>query len=137
MSAVIALILNALTGGLLKAWQAKLSADSDEKRAIADAAIADIKAQSEAKRNQADVIKTGMGYPVFWIAWAIAAIPTAAWHGWGMLDSLVYAGTVLPDVATLPPQLKEYADKVWDSIFYSGAAVGSAHLIASAIRGRR
>lgn len=134
---MIALILNAMTGGLLKAWQAKLTADSDEKRVIADAAIADIRAQMEIKRAQADVIKTGMGYPVFWIAWAIAAIPTAAWHGWGMLDSLVYAGTVLPDVAALPPQLKEYADKVWDSIFYSGAAVGSAHLLASAIRGRR
>jgi len=50
---MIALILNALTGGLLKAWQAKLTADSDEKRLIADAAIADIKAQSEARQHAA------------------------------------------------------------------------------------
>lgn len=134
---MIALILNALSGGLLKAWQAKLTADTDEKRLIADAAIADIKAQSEARREQADVIKTGMSYRVFWVVWFMAAFPTALWYGWGMFDSTFYEGTVLPDVAALPPQLKEYADKVWDNIFLSGAAVGSAHVIASAIRGRR
>lgn len=132
---MIALILNALTGGLLKAWQAKLAADSDEKRLIADAAIADLHAQIEARRTSADVVTAGMQHRMFWIAWSIAAIPTAAWHGWGMMDSLTNG--YLPDVAALPPQLKEYADVVWKNIFYSGAVGVGATAIASAIRGRK
>lgn len=132
---MIAIILNALTGGLLKAWQAKLAADSDEKRLIADAAIADLHAQIEARRTAADVVTAGMQHRMFWIAWSIAAIPTAAWHGWGMMDSLTNG--YLPDVAALPPQLKEYADVVWKNIFYSGAVGVGATAIASAIRGRK
>lgn len=137
MIALVRMILNALTGGLLRVWEKKIDADSDEKRLIADAAIADIKAQAELRKEQADVIKTGMSYRVFWVVWFMAAFPTALWYGWGLLDTTIYEGAVLPDVATLPPQLKEYADKVWDNIFLSGAAVGSAHVIASAIRGRK
>jgi hypothetical protein len=83
----------------------------------------------------AGVVKAGMQFPMFWVAWSIAAIPTCVWFGWGMLDSTLNGD--LPDVAALPPQLKEYADVVFGNIFYSGAALGGAQVIASAIRGRK
>ena len=72
-----------------------------------------INASREAAANSeaAGVVKAGMQFPLFWVAWSIAALPTAAWFGWGMADSL-FNGT-LSDVAALPPQLKEYADIVF------------------------
>ena len=39
-------------------------------------------------------------------------------------------------MATLPPQLKEYADIVWSNIFYAGGAVAGAQIIAGAVVGR-
>jgi hypothetical protein len=90
-------------------------------------------------QTQANVIVAGMSHRMFWVAWSIAAIPTAAWYGWGMLDSL--ANGALPDVAALPPQLKGYADTVWQNIFYTGAGVagvtGAAGIVAGAIARRK
>lgn len=91
--------------------------------------------QAAANAEAAGVVKAGMQFPMFWVAWSIAAIPTCVWFGWGMLDSTLNGD--LPDVAALPPQLKEYADVVFGNIFYSGAALGGAQVIASAIRGRK
>jgi len=91
--------------------------------------------ESALNAEAASVVKAGMQFPLFWVAWSIAAIPTCIWHGWGMMDSTLNGA--LPDVASLPPQLKEYADIVFGNIFYSGAALGGAQVIASAIRGRK
>lgn len=89
--------------------------------------------------NQADIIKTGMQHRMFWVVWTIAAMPLAAWFAWGTLDTL--SNGALPDVATLPPQLKEYADSVWQNVFYTGGAVagvtGVANIIGNAIVARR
>lgn len=90
--------------------------------------------ETAAEAQAAAVVMAGMKHRMFWVAWSIAAVPTAAWFGWGMLDSL--ANGLLPDVAALPPQLKEYADIVFGNIFYSGAALGGAQLIAGALRSR-
>lgn len=85
-----------------------------------------------------DVVTAGMQHRMFWVAWSLAAIPTSAWYGWGLLDSL--ANGALPDVAALPPQLKAYADIVWGNIFYAGGAVagatGAATIIGRAISRR-
>lgn len=91
-------------------------------------------AEANAREQAVKVITTGMQHRAFWVAWSIAAVPTAAWFGWGMLDSL--CNGALPDVAALPPQLLRYADVVFANIFYSGAVVGGAGMIANAIRGR-
>ena len=95
-----------------------------------------IKAEAQTKliEAQASVISTGMQHRMFWVPWSIAAIPTAAWFGWGMLDSLFNGA--LPDVAALPPQLRAYADVVWNNIFLSGGIVAGGTAIASAIRRR-
>lgn len=126
-----------LLGSLLDAWKLKLEADNDEKRIVADAAIADIKAQIEAKQIAASVVKEGMQHKVFWIPWLIAAVPCSMWLGWGMFDSMLYDGTLLPDVAKLPPQIEKYADMVFNNIFYAGGGAAGVQAIASAIRGRK
>lgn len=93
------------------------------------------RARIEAARQQASeaqsaaVIATGMRHKMFWIPWLIAAVPTTAWYAWGVLDSMIYAGAMLPDVAELPPQLKNYADVVWSNLFYAGAAVKAAEIL--------
>lgn len=81
-----------------------------------------------------DVVTAGMQHKAFWIPWLIAAVPLSAWFGWGVLDTI--ANGALPDVAELPPQLKEYADTVWSNIFYTGAGVAGAAVISRAIRRR-
>lgn len=124
-----------LARALTEAYRAKLAADSDEKRLVLDGVIAGLERQIAADREAAGVVKEGMQHRIFWVAWAIAALPTAAWYGWGVVDSL--ANGALPDVAVLPPQLKAYADIVFANIFYSGAGMAGVQVIASAIRGRK
>lgn len=108
-----------------------------ERKADSETERMRINASREAALNAeaASVVKAGMQFPLFWVAWSIAAIPTCLWHGWGMMDSTLNGA--LPDVASLPPQLKEYADIVFGNIFYSGAAMGGAQVIASALKGRK
>lgn len=90
--------------------------------------------EQNAANNAAKVITTGMNFPMFWVAWSIAAIPVSLWFGWGVMDSLFNGA--LPDVAELPPQLLRYADTVFQNIFYSGAGLGAAQA-ATRILGAR
>lgn len=124
-----------LFSALSDAYKAKLAAQNDEQRLIAESSIKDIERQIELSRMQADVVKTGMQNKAFWIPWLMASIPLSAWFAWGVLDTMFNGA--LPDIATLPMQLKEYADAIWHNIFFSGAAVSGASVIAAAIRGRK
>ena len=132
--ALVRWITGDLVGQLTRAYESKLAAQNDAQRIAADIRIKAIEAQIAADANAASVVKTGMQYKVFWIPWLIAAVPTSMWYGWGMLDSL--AGGALPSVAALPPQLKEYADVVFQNIFYVGGGVAGAQIVANAMRGR-
>lgn len=85
--------------------------------------------QSDAAARR-DIILAGMQNPWFWRLWVLATLPVVLWFGWGMLDSLFNGG--LSDVASLPPQLKEYADASWQSLFYSGAGVKGVEIAANA-----
>ena len=108
-----------------------------ERRADTDTERLRITALREKAANaeSAAVIKEGMQHKAFWIPWLLAAVPLSAWFAWGIMDS-TFNGA-LPDVATLPPQLKEYADIVWSNIFYVGGGVAGAGIIANAIKGKR
>ena len=121
--------------GLNGAYKAKLSAQNDAARVAADVTIQQYQALLEQQRLQASVVTSGMQHNAFWIPWLIAAIPTAAWFGWGMLDSL--CNGALPDAAALPPQLKDYADIVFQNIFYVGGGVAGLGAIANAIGSRK
>lgn len=132
---MIALILNALTGGLLKAWQAKLWADSDEKRVIADAAIADIKAQIDARREATEIRRATAGFWEMRVATALVAWPLA------LHLALVTLDTVLTDVSwsipRLPAPMDEWQATILLSLFGLQGVTGSFGAIAAAIRGRR
>lgn len=105
-----------------------------ERRADSATERARVAAGREAAANTtaAGVVTAGMQHKAFWIPWLLAAIPTATWFAWGMADSMLNGA--LPDVATLPPQLKEYADVVWQNIFYVGGGVAGAQIIAGVLR---
>ncbi len=115
--------LVAKAGAGLLGYAQKRSDAAVEKYKV-DGAVATASIQA-----QAAVIRTGMATGWFWIPWSIAAIPLSAWFGWGILDSL--ANGALPDVAELPPQLKEYADAVWRSIFLAGAGVAGVQTVTT------
>ena len=66
------------------------------------------------------VMTAAMNSNTYWVVWGIAAVPMAAWFGWGMLDTL--ANGALPDVAAIPPGLLPWAEIVWANIFWTGLA---------------
>ena len=105
-------------------------ADNDTERERIQAARV-----AAANSESAGVVKEGMQHKAFWFPWLLAALPLALWFAWGVMDSTLNGA--LPDVAALPPQLKEYADIVWSNIFYVGGGVAGAGIIANAIRGRK
>ncbi len=114
-----------IVDGLVRWREVAENAKNDAERVRADVEIKRLE-------RQADVITTGMQFKVFWIPWLIATVPTSLWFGWGMLDSL--SNGMLPDVAELPPQLKAYADIVWENIFYTGVAGGALELAGRVLR---
>ena len=134
-AAIIRWITGDLVGQLTKAYEIRQKAQTEEQKLIADAVVAQMEQAVKERQLQASVVKEGMQHTLFWIPWALAAIPTSLWFGWGMLDSL--CNGALPDVSELPPQLKQYADIVFANVFYVGGGVAGAQLVASAIRGRK
>lgn len=132
IAALLSWFARDFTGALAKAYEAKLNAQNDAQRIAADIQIKAIEAKIAEDAQRGAVVKEGMQHRAFWIPWLIAAVPTSAWFGWGMLDSL--SNGYLPDVAALPPQLKQYADIVFSNIFYTGAGMAGFQAVASAIR---
>lgn len=134
LAQIIAALLGATGKSFLDSILGHLErkAEGEVERARVDAAR-----EANANAEAAGIVKAGMQHKAFWIAWLMAALPLSAWFGWGVVDSMLWNGTVLPDIAALPPQLKEYADIVWGNIFYTGAGVAGAQAVASALRGKR
>ncbi|RWP44279.1 MAG: hypothetical protein EOR04_04995 [Mesorhizobium sp.] len=121
-----------IVDGLTKWQQIKENAKNDADRIRADVEIKRFETRLDAAKTGADVIKTGMQFKVFWIPWLIATVPVSLWFGWGMIDSL--CNGALPDVAALPPQLKTYADIVWQNVFYTGAAGMGVEVLGRVLR---
>lgn len=132
---MIAIILNALSGGLLKAWQAKLTADTDEKRLIADAAIADIKAQSEARQQAAQIRRETAGYWEMRVATAVIAWPTAAHYALVTYDTMDTGRNLA--IPALPSPMDEWQAAIILSFFGVQLGTKGIQAIASAIRGRK
>lgn len=123
--------LGKIIDGINQWTQIKETAQNNADKIRADIELARLNTKLENAKQNADVIKTGMQHKIFWIPWLIATIPVSLWFGWGMLDSL--CNGALPDVAALPPQLKEYADIVWQNLFYVGVAGIGAETISKAL----
>ena len=131
---MITIILNALTGGLLKAWQAKLTADSDEKRLIADAAIADIKAQSEARQQAAQIRRETAGYWEMRVATAVIAWPTAAHYALVTYDTMDTGRNLA--IPALPAPMDEWQAAIILSFFGVQLGTKAVQSLASALRRR-
>lgn len=131
LAALVSRLLGAAGGAFLDRVLLHLErrAASDVERQKVDAAR-----QAASDAQSAAVMKEAMSHRAFWIVWFIAAAPTSAWFGWGMLDSTLNGA--LPDVAALPPQLKTYADVVFTNIFYVGGGAVGLQALAKAIRTR-
>lgn len=121
-----------LINGVVTWQKVREDAKNDAERIRADVEIQRLEAQLEQHKTAADVVKAGMQNKVFWIPWLMAAVPTSLWFGLGMADS-IFNGS-LPDVAALPPQLKEYADVVFANIFYAGGVVKGIEVLDRVVR---
>lgn len=131
---MIALILNALSGGLLRAWQAKITADTDEKRLIADAAIADIKAQSEARQQAAQIRRETAGYWEMRVATAVIAWPTVAHYALVTYDTMDTGRNLA--IPALPSPMDEWQAAIILSFFGVQLGTKAVQSLASALRRR-
>lgn len=123
-------------GAFLLRFAERGSSDAIEKLRIERGVdIEKVRAEVAIAGEARQAVTAGMQHKAFWLPWLLAAVPLSAWFAWGILDSLTNG--LLPDVATLPPQLKEYADIVWGNIFYVGGGVAGAGIVARAIAARR
>lgn len=114
--------------------KAKQDAQIQKRRIEADENMEGMRTRRDILQADAALHGKRMESKLFWIPWSIAAVPTACWYGWGVLDSLIDNGQTLPDVAALPPQLKAYADIVWSNIFYTGGAVAGVNVLSGTAR---
>lgn len=132
---MLTLILNALTGGLLKAWETKVKADGESNKLIADAAIADIKRQIEANREAAEIRKATAGFWEMRVATALVAWPLT-FH-----MALVTYDTIRTDIhlgiPPLPSPMDDWQAAIILSLFGLQGATKGFTVLASAIRGRR
>lgn len=131
-AAIIRWITGDLVGQLTAAYKAQQNAKTESERIAAGVQIKKIEEAMAARAEGAAVVKAGMQHKAFWIPWLLAAVPLSAWFAWGVADSMTNGA--LPDVATLPPQLKEYADVVWSNIFYVGGGVAGAQILAGVLK---
>jgi len=110
--------------------------------AVLDHRLQMAKSEGEREKTRADLAKSlaatggevtiaAMSHKAFWIPWLIASVPASCWYGWGMADSLFNGA--LPDVAALPPQLLAFTDMIFNSLFYSGAAMGAVQLLSKSL----
>lgn len=132
---MIRLILNLLTGGLLKAYEKKLAADTDEKNLIADTLIADINRQVEANREAAQIRRETAGFWEMRIATAVIAWPLA------LHFALITYDTIRTDIHVgippLPKPMDEWEAAIILSFFGVQAGTKAVQILASAIRGRK
>lgn len=129
MSWLLSTILNWLGGGVLDKvlgnLEARANSETERQRikALRDQHMATVQGQ---------VITAGMQNKAFWVPWLMATVPLAGWFGLGMLNT-AFPG-YFPIVAEIPPGLLPWARAAWDSLFFSGAGVAGAQIIAGAIR---
>lgn len=125
LSKVLGWLSSDVLGKVFGHLEARANSETERQR------IASLRDQHMAT-TQATVITAGMQHKWFWIPWLMATIPLSTWFGLGMLNT-AFPG-YFPIVATIPPGLEPWAKSAWDSLFFSGAGVAGASIVAGAIR---
>lgn len=131
MSRIIATLLGWLTGGTLDRILSSVDSaiDNETERQRIRGEVVSRYVQTAAETKQ-----VAMQSRVFWAVWALFAIPLGLWWALVMLDTaLPFVSWSIPD---LPLSVRPWADIIFGGLFGSGATVGAAQAIASAIRGR-
>lgn len=127
------LITGPLIGALLKGWQAKLAADTDEKRIIADAAIEDIKRQIADREAAKEIRLATAGFWEMRLMTALVALPFVIHAGAVGIDTTFSMGWRIP---AYPEPFASWEGLILLSFFGLQATVSSVSSIASAIRRR-
>lgn len=127
--------ISRLTSALSDAYRAKLAAQNEEQRLVADATIKQLETALAAYQESEKSRREAMNHPVFWWVWSMFAVPLAFWWALVMLDTALTA--VSWGIPDLPESVKPWASTIFKSIFGSGGAVAGIQTIAGAIRRRK
>ncbi len=100
----------------------KAGTQDGRERAKTEVTIEMIRAGIEETRIMADLQKTKMQVPVFWIFIGIFIVPLGAWWTAVIADSIFQFESW--DVAELPPQIYPHAVKMINWLFYVGSTSG-------------
>jgi len=127
--------ISRLTSALGDAYKAKLAAQNEEQRLVADATIEQIKAALAAHQESEKSRREAMNHPVFWWVWSLFAVPLGIW--WALVMTDTFLTSVSWGIPDLPEAVKPWASTIFGSIFGGGGAVAGIQIIAGAIRGRK
>lgn len=127
--------ISRLTSALGDAYKAKLSAQNEEQRLVADATIKQLETALAAYQESEKSRREAMTHPIFWWVWSLFAVPLGIWWALVMTDTFLTA--VSWGIPDLPESVKPWASVIFGSIFGSGGAVAGIQVIAGAIRGRK
>ena len=134
----LATLLRWLGGGVLDKvlghLQARAASDVERLKVERGVDVERIRADTAIAGYRRDVITAGMAHRAFWLVWTAFALPLAVWFAWGVADS--FMNGALPDVAELPPQLKGYAEAIFNPTFVGGAAGLGVTAVGRAMAGR-
>lgn len=112
---------------ILSTLETRIDNETERQRIVGDVISRYVAADAETRA-------AAMQSRVFWIVWALFALPIGFWLGAIAFDSVFFFSG---HIADLPPSVKPYATQIIASIFGSGGAVAGVQSIATAIRGRK
>lgn len=135
LATILSWITGSLTGALERAYKAKLDAQNEEQRLIADTAIADIKAQIEANREAAQIRRETAGFWEMRVATVLVVWPLSIHLALVVYDTI--NTSVSLGIPALPHPMDDWEAAIILSLFGLQGATKGFTAIASAIRGRR
>lgn len=127
--------ISRISSALGDAYKARLAAENDEQRRVAEAAIKQLEVSLAAYQESEKSRREAMNHPVFWWVWSLFAVPLGIW--WALVMTDTFLTSVAWGIPDLPEAVKPWASTIFGSIFGSGGAVAGIQTIASAIRGRK
>lgn len=135
---MLQMVLNWLSGGLagrlLAAYEMKLKADSDEKKLVAEAAIADMQRMIADRQAAKDVRLATAGYWEMRLITALIAGSFTLHLVLVTLDTCFRLGWAIPK---FPAPFDQWQGVILLSFFAVQPAMAGINAVAAAIRGRR
>ena len=137
MTWLITTLLKWLSGGMLDRILAAIDHRADNAterdRIAADLVREEVRAEMARRADQKDLALAGMGHPIWWLAWALFALPVGVYH------AAIYTVSILNldwTIQRVPPVQEEWGYYVIQALFLAQAGTGIAGMIAGRL-GRR